>query len=116
MWIGGLLQSEVIDPTMGATFMVQRTTVGANQEMEPTGDVAYLTCGPFSCTLTAWFPPDILDCATPRFATAWDPDPGDPGRPHRQRCIRGCNKTADQHNFGATETLAPLVTMWASTV
>ena len=31
----------------GATFMVQRTTVGANQEMEPTGDVAYLTCGPF---------------------------------------------------------------------
>ena len=29
--------------------MVQRTTVGANQEMEPSGDVAYVTCGPFVC-------------------------------------------------------------------
>ena len=29
--------------------MVQRTTMGANQEMEPTGDVAYVTCGPFNC-------------------------------------------------------------------
>ena len=29
--------------------MVQRTTMGANQEMEPSGDVAYVTCGPFAC-------------------------------------------------------------------
>ena len=43
----GLLQSMVLDG--GATFMVQRTTVGANQEMEPSGDVAYVTCGPFTC-------------------------------------------------------------------
>ena len=42
-----LLQSAVLSD--GATFMVQRTTVGANQEMEPTGDVAYVTCGPFNC-------------------------------------------------------------------
>ena len=44
----GMLQSDVLGG--GATFMVQRTTVGANQEMEPTGDVAYVTCGPFACT------------------------------------------------------------------
>ncbi len=41
------LQSEVI--AEGATFMIQRTTVGANQAMEPTGDMAYVTCGPFRC-------------------------------------------------------------------
>ena len=43
----GLLQSGVLAGE--ATFMVQRTTMGANQEMEPTGDVAYVTCGPFAC-------------------------------------------------------------------
>ena len=43
----GMLQADVLSG--GATFMVQRTTVGANQEMEPTGDVAYVTCGPFAC-------------------------------------------------------------------
>jgi len=42
-----LKQSAVIDGE--ATFMIQRTTMGANQEMEPTGDVAYVTCGPFNC-------------------------------------------------------------------
>ena len=42
-----LLQSKVISD--GATFMVQRTTMGANQEMEPTGDVMYVTCGPWAC-------------------------------------------------------------------
>ena len=44
----GLLQSEVLDGD--ATFMVQRAVIGANQEMEPSGDVAYVTCGPFTCT------------------------------------------------------------------
>ena len=44
----GLLQSAVLDT--GATFMIQRTAMGANQEMEPTGDMAYVTCGPFECT------------------------------------------------------------------
>ena len=43
----GLLQSAVLDGD--ATFMVQRATIGANQEMEPSGDVAYVTCGPFEC-------------------------------------------------------------------
>ena len=43
----GLLQSDVLDGA--ATFMVQRATIGANQEMEPSGDVAYVTCGPFTC-------------------------------------------------------------------
>ena len=41
------LQADVVSD--GATFMVQRATVGANQEMEPTGDVEYVTCGPFEC-------------------------------------------------------------------
>ena len=31
----GMLQADVLSG--GATFMVQRTTVGANQEMEPSG-------------------------------------------------------------------------------
>ena len=43
----GRLQADVVSD--GATFMVQRATVGANQEMEPTGDAAYVTCGPFEC-------------------------------------------------------------------
>ena len=42
-----LLQSEVVND--GATFMIQRTTMSANQEMEPSGDVTYWTCGPFEC-------------------------------------------------------------------
>ena len=42
-----LLQSDVLAGE--ATFMIQRTTMGANQEMEPSGDVAYVTCGPFNC-------------------------------------------------------------------
>ena len=43
-----LLQSKVLDE--GATFMIQRATLGANQEMEPKDDVAYVTCGPFECS------------------------------------------------------------------
>ena len=43
-----LLQADVLSD--GATFMIQRTTMGANQEMEPTGDMAYVTCGPFECS------------------------------------------------------------------
>jgi hypothetical protein len=29
--------------------MIQRAVIGANQEMEPSGDVTYWTCGPFTC-------------------------------------------------------------------
>ena len=64
-----MLQSAVIDG--GATFMVQRTTVGANQEMEPTGDVAYVTCGPFEC-MDGMDPPGI-SIANSGACNAWDP-------------------------------------------
>ena len=40
-------QSEVISE--GATFKVERLAMGANQTMEPTGDVTYVTCGPWAC-------------------------------------------------------------------
>ena len=42
-----LLQTAVIDE--GATFKIIRLTMGANQEMEPTDDSVYVTCGPFAC-------------------------------------------------------------------
>ena len=66
----GLLQSAVLSD--GATFMVQRAAIGANQEMEPSGDVAYVTCGPFECV-------DGMDKAelsilNSGVCTAWDPD------------------------------------------
>ena len=60
-----LLQSGVIAGE--ATFMIQRTTMGANQEMEPTGDVAYVTCGPFNCADGMDAPePSIADSAVCR--------------------------------------------------
>ena len=64
-----LMQSAVLSD--GATFMVQRTTVGANQEMEPTGDVAYITCGPFECMEGMDAP--MLSIANSAVCTAWDP-------------------------------------------
>ena len=53
-----LPQSTVLDMEEGATFKVQRTTRGANQMMEPTGDVQYVTCGPFACQ-DGMVPPEI---------------------------------------------------------
>ena len=65
-----LLQSDVIAGE--ATFMIQRTTMGANQEMEPTGDVAYVTCGPFNCQDGMDAPePSIADSAV---CQAFDPE------------------------------------------
>ena len=64
-----MLQSDVLDG--GATFMVQRTTVGANQEMEPTGDVAYVTCGPFECQDGADAPE--ISIANSGVCNAWNP-------------------------------------------
>ena len=64
-----LMQSAVLSD--GATFMVQRTTVGANQEMEPTGDVAYVTCGPFECVDGMDAP--MLSIANSGVCTDWDP-------------------------------------------
>ena len=64
-----VLQSTVVNE--GATFKVTRVTVGANQEMEPTGDVAYVTCGPFECQDGMDAPEIGLgDSAT---CNAWDP-------------------------------------------
>ena len=77
-----LLQSDVLDG--GATFMVQRTTVGANQEMEPTGDVAYVTCGPFACT-DGMDAPEISIANSSRLHGLGSHG-GDSGRQGRQRC------------------------------
>ena len=65
----GLLQSDVLDS--GATFMVQRATIGANQEMEPSGDVAYVTCGPFECV--NGMDDAELSITNSGVCTAWDP-------------------------------------------
>ena len=65
----GALQADVVSD--GVTFMIQRTTMGANQEMEPTGDVAYVTCGPFACMDGADAPEiSIADSAV---CAGWDP-------------------------------------------
>ena len=56
----------------GATFKVQRTMVGANQEMEPTGDVMYITCGPFECMEGDTVPE--LSIANSGVCTAWNPE------------------------------------------
>ena len=65
----GMLQADVLAD--GATFMIQRTTMGTNQEMEPTGDVAYVTCGPFACAEGEDVPTiDIEDSAA---CQGWDP-------------------------------------------
>ena len=37
----------------GAVFRFEKVTVGAGQETTPTGDVAYITCGPFRCSEAA---------------------------------------------------------------
>ena len=34
----------------GAVFKFEKVSVGAGQETTPTGDVAYITCGPFRCS------------------------------------------------------------------
>ena len=45
------LQSEIA--TDGVTFEFRRLTTGAGQEPMPTGDAAYITCGPFRCSEAA---------------------------------------------------------------
>ena len=63
------LQSDVVDG--GATFMIQKMAMGANQEMEPTGDVAYVTCGPFEC-VSGDTAPAITSMDDDSYV-AWDP-------------------------------------------
>ena len=65
----GRLQADVVSD--GATFMVQRATVGANQEMEPTGDVKYVTCGPFECA-NGMDAPDVT-IENSMACTMWEP-------------------------------------------
>ena len=65
----GRLQADVVSD--GATFMVQRATVGANQEMEPTGDMAYVTCGPFECA-DGMDAPDVT-IENSMACTMWEP-------------------------------------------
>ena len=65
-----LLQSAVLDG--GATFMVQRARLGANQEMEPVNnDVSYITCGPFECQ--EGMDPPVISIANSAVCEAWDP-------------------------------------------
>ena len=58
--------------TDGATFKIMRVTMGANQEEEPTGDVAYVTCGPFEC-VDGMDAPEI-SIANSAACAAWDPE------------------------------------------
>ncbi|MDE0370394.1 MAG: fibronectin type III domain-containing protein [bacterium] len=63
------MQSQVVDT--GVTFKIMRVTLGASQEMEPTGDVAYVTCGPFAC-VEGMDAPDI-GIADSAACEGWDP-------------------------------------------
>ncbi len=63
------MQSMVVDE--GAQFKIMRVTVGAAQEMEPTGDVAYVTCGPFEC-VEGMDAPEI-GIANSTACEGWDP-------------------------------------------
>ena len=45
--------------------------MGVNQEMEPSNDVAYVTCGPFSCAAGTDAPEITIDNSNARIA--WDP-------------------------------------------
>ena len=65
------MQSMVVSPD-GATFKIMRVTVGANQEMEPTGDVRYVTCGPFDC-VDGMDAPDF-DLSNSAACNAWEPE------------------------------------------
>ena len=64
-----LLQTAVIDE--GAIFKITRLTMGANQEMEPTDDSVYVTCGPFEC-VDGMEVPEISVADSPK-CLAWDP-------------------------------------------
>ena len=64
-----LLQTAVIDE--GATFKITRLTMGANQEMEPTDDSVYVTCGPFACA-DGMEAPEISVADSPK-CQAWAP-------------------------------------------
>ena len=76
------MQSQVV--AGGATFKIMRVTLGANQEMEPTGDVAYVTCGPFEC-VNGDGCPGAHDRQL-RSLCRLGSDDRAPGRQGRQRC------------------------------
>ena len=64
------LQSHVV--SSGATFAIHKASIGANQEMMPTGDAVYITCGPFECAMGD-MPPEI-SIANSAACAAWDPE------------------------------------------
>ena len=63
------MQSQVVND--GVTFKVLRVFVNAAQEIEPTGDTAYVTCGPFDCMEGMDAPAIGLENSTA--CNAWDP-------------------------------------------
>ena len=63
------MQSKVVSD--GVTFRIQRVTVGANQEMTPTGDMAHVTCGPFECVEGMDAPAISIDNSVA--CEGWDP-------------------------------------------
>ena len=63
------MQSKVVSD--GVTFRIQRVTLGANQEMAPTGDMAHVTCGPFECV--AGMDAPAISLANSSACEGWDP-------------------------------------------
>ncbi len=55
----------------GATFMVAKAAIGANQEVVPSGAVTYVTCGPFRCQ-EGREAPELLASDTPA-CQGWNP-------------------------------------------
>ena len=66
----GALQSHVIG--MGATFAIHKASIGANQEMMPTGDAVYITCGPFECAMGDMAPE--ISIANSSVCAGWMPE------------------------------------------
>ncbi len=58
----------------GVTFVAHRVTIGAGQEMEPTGEIMYITCGPFACSDAAVTPPSAPESTIANSAACegWD--------------------------------------------
>ncbi len=64
------MQSHVI--SNGATFAIHKASIGANQEMMPTGDAVYITCGPFECAMGDMAPE--ISIANSSVCAGWMPE------------------------------------------
>ena len=56
----------------GAMFAIRKASIGANQEMMPTGDPVYMTCGPFECAMGDMAPE--ISIANSDACSGWMPD------------------------------------------